>query len=179
VKNPSLIAAFLLVGLALIVGGVAVTANSNPDEQSKDPALPELAASGDKATFENLSPHEARKKGRLEAAERELDKVKKIGKEVRPNVYKVKDDTGDPTYYYGSLIKGVGRNGEPLYLTAQFKRLPAPPLKQLPKLPPKLQPKLKKDPIHAVPPPKKNGSGNGSNGPEHKNNPAGLTGSGG
>ena len=177
-KNPSIVAAGMLVALALLVGGVALTAGDGVDDASGEPALPELAAS-EKATFENLSPHEARKKGRLEAAERELDQVKKIGKEVRPNVYKVKDDTGDPTYYYGSLIKGVGRNGEPLYLTAQFKRLPAVPLKQLPKLPPKLQPTLKKQPIKAIAPLKKKDDKPADDTPAHKDLPTGVTGSGG
>jgi hypothetical protein len=178
VKNPSIIAAAMLVALALLVGGVALTAGGGVDEHSGAPALPEVSAA-EKAVFENLSPHEARKKGRLEAAERELEQVKKLGKEVRPNVYKIKDDTGDPTYYYGSLIKGVGRNGEPLYLTAQFKRLPAVPLKQLPKLPPKLQPKLKKDPVRAIAPLKPKGEQGSETGPDHKDIPTGVSGSGG
>ena len=174
-KNPSIIAAAMLVALALLVGGVALTANSGGDNTSGDPALPDVG-SAERATFENLSPHEQRKKGRLEAAERELEKVKKIGKEVKPNVYKVKDDTGDPTYYYGSLIKGVGRNGEPLYLTAQFKRLPAVPLKTLPTLPPDLQPKMKKDPIKAIAPLKPKDD-KPKDGPAHEDTPKGVTGS--
>jgi hypothetical protein len=168
VKNPSITAAFVLVALALVVGGVALSAG--PDDDSlKGPVLTAPEAS-QKVSFENLSPHEARKKGRLEAAERELEKVRRIGKEVKPNVFKIKDDSGDPTYYYGKLIKGVGRDGEPLYLTAQFKRLPAVPLKELPKLPPSLTPKLKKTPVGPIVPKKPKGDGSGQPGDNGQGN---------
>ena len=162
-KNPSITAAFVLVALALVVGGVALSTGGGPDV-APDAVLPAVAGTQE-VSFANLTPHEMRKKGRMEAAQRELEKVKKIGKEVAPNVFKVKDDTGDPTYYYGSLIKGVGRNGEPLYLSAEFKRLPAVPLKELPTLPPKLQPKLKTEPIKgALKFNKKNAGGKGGDG---------------
>jgi len=140
VKNPSIAAALVLVLLALVVGGLALSSGGEAD--AGDAEVLTAGAPVQKATFESLSPHEQRKKGRLEEARRELAQIRKVGKEVAPNVYKIKDETGDPTYFYGELIEGVGRNGEPLYLSAQYKRLPAVPLKEPKKIPAKLAPKL-------------------------------------
>jgi len=49
----------------------------------------------------------------------------------------------------GKLIPGVGRNGEPLYLMAQYHKLPAVPLKT-PKFAPSGATKLKKEPVKAL-----------------------------
>ncbi len=144
-KNPSITAAFVLVALALVVGGLALSAGGEADEAGASVLTAGTAPA--KASFESLSPHELRKKGRLEETRRELEQIRKVGKEVAPNVYKIKDESGDPTYFYGELIEGVGRNGEPLFMTAQFKRLPAVPLREAPKLPAKVTPKLSKDPV--------------------------------
>lgn len=143
-KNPSIAAAAVLVLLALVVGGLALSSGGEAD--AGEAAVLTAGAPVQKASFESLSPHEQRKKGRLEEARRELAQVRKVGKEVAPNVFKIKDENGDPTYYYGDLIEGVGRNGEPLYLSAEYKRLPAVPLKEPRKLPAKLTPKLQKEP---------------------------------
>ncbi len=140
-KNPSITAAFVLVALALVVGGLALSSGSSADEAGAGVLTAGVAPA--KPVFESLSPQELRKKGRLEETRRELAQIRKVGKEVRPNVYRIKDETGDPTYFYGDLIEGVGRNGEPLFLSAQFKRLPAVPLREAPKLPAKLTPKVK------------------------------------
>ncbi|MBM3984416.1 MAG: hypothetical protein FJ296_01805 [Planctomycetes bacterium] len=142
-KNPSITAAFVLVALALVVGGLALSAGGEPDEAVA--SVLTAGAAPAKPSFESLSPHELRKKGRLEETRRELEQVRKVGKEVAPNVYRIKDESGDPTYFYGDLIEGVGRNGEPLFMTAQFKRLPAVPVREAPKLPAKLTPKVKLD----------------------------------
>lgn len=147
-KNPSITAALVLVLLALVVGGLALSSGGDAEEGQA-----QVLTAGtpvQKASFETLSPHEQRKKGRLEEARRELAQIRKVGKEVAPNVFKIKDDTGDPTYFYGDLIEGVGRNGEPLYLSAQFKRLPAVPLQEPHKVPAKLAPKLQKEPKKAL-----------------------------
>jgi hypothetical protein len=158
VKNPSITAAFVLVALALVVGGLALSAGGETDEATA--AVLTAGAATAKPTFESLSPQELRRKGRQEETQRELEQIRKVGKEVAPNVYKIKDESGDPTYFYGDLIEGVGRNGEPLFMTAQFKRLPAVPLREAPKLPAKLTPKLAKDkPVEVQGAKDKSGSG--------------------
>lgn len=157
-KNPSITAAFVLVALALVVGGLALSAGGGADEG--DASVLTAGTAPAQPTFESLSPRELRKKGRLEESRRELAQIRKVGKEVAPNVYKIKDESGDPTYFYGELIEGVGRNGEPLYMTAQFKRLPAVPLRESPKLPAKLTPKLNTDspvPVKGAKPKDKDG----------------------
>src|SRR5262245_18820977 len=102
----------------------------------------------------------------MEEAQRQLAKIRKVGEEVLPNVFKIKDETGDATLYYGDLIPGVGRNGEPLYLMAQYHKLPAVPLKT-PKFAPKGATKFKKDPVKALKfgkPSKDDGSGGDGSG---------------
>jgi len=148
VKNPSIAAAFVLVALALLVGGLAL-ASGGDDGSAGQAEILTAAAAPAKASFETLSPHELRKKGRMEEAKRELQKIRKVGEEVSPNVFRIKDETGDATLYYGDLIPGVGRNGEPLYLMAQYKKLPAVPLKPLKTLPEGAA-KLKKGTVKAI-----------------------------
>ena len=147
-KNPSIAAAFVLVALSLLVGGLAL-ASGGDEPASGDAQVLTASAAPVKASFETLSPHELRKRGRMEEAQRELAKVRKVGEEVLPNVFKIKDETGDATLYYGDLIPGVGRNGEPLYLMAQYHKMPAVPLKT-PKFAPQGLTKLKKDPVKAL-----------------------------
>ncbi|HEX5010896.1 MAG TPA: hypothetical protein VFY71_10885 [Planctomycetota bacterium] len=165
-KNPSIAAAFVLVALSLLVGGLAL-ASGGDEPVSGDAQVLTASAEPVKASFETLSPHELRKRGRMEEAQRELAKIRRVGEEVLPNVFRIKDETGDATLYYGDLIPGVGRNGEPLYLMAQYKKLPAVPLKT-PKFAPKSATKFKKDPIKALkfdkPPKDGDGSGGGAGG---------------
>ena len=166
-KNPSIAAAFVLVALSLLVGGLAL-ASGGDEQASGDAQVLTASAAPVKASFETLSPHELRKRGRMEEAQRELQKIRKVGEEVLPNVFRIKDETGDATLYYGDLIPGVGRNGEPLYLMAQYKKLPAVPLKTPKFLPPNSM-KLKKDPVKALKfdkpaGGKSDGSGDGSGG---------------
>ena len=146
-KNPSIAAAFVLVALSVLIGGLALA--SGGDETPSDAQVLTASAAPVKASFETLSPHELRKRGRMEEAQRELAKIRKVGEEVLPNVFRIKDETGDATLYYGDLIPGVGRNGEPLYLMAQYHKLPAVPLKT-PKFAPSGATKLKKEPVKAL-----------------------------
>jgi uncharacterized membrane protein YgcG len=163
VKNPSIAAAFVLVALSLLVGGLAL-ASGGDEPASGDAQVLTASAEPVKASFETLSPHELRKRGRMEEAQRELQKIRKVGEEVLPNVFKIKDETGDATLYYGDLIPGVGRNGEPLYLMAQYHKLPAVPLKT-PKFAPKGATKFKKEPVKALKFDKpKDGDGSGGDG---------------
>ena len=162
-KNPSIAAASVLVGLALLIGGVTLASGAEGEMTGEADVLT-ASATPVKASFETLSPHELRKKGRMEEAHRELQKIRKVGKEVAPNVFKIEDETGDATLYYGDLIKGVGRNGEPLYMMAQYKKLPAVPLKK-PSTPPAGAAKFKKDPVKAIKlHPHKDGEGGGDGG---------------
>ena len=108
-KNPSIAAAFVLVALSVLIGGLALA--SGGDETPGDAQVLTASAAPVKASFETLSPHELRKRGRMEEAQRELAKIRKVGEEVLPNVFRIKDETGDATLYYGDLIPGVGRNG--------------------------------------------------------------------
>jgi len=165
VKNPSIAAAFVLVALSALVGGLALA--SGDEQASGEAQVLTASATPEKASFESLSPHELRKRGRMEEAQRELQKIRKVGEEVLPNVFKIRDETGDATLYYGKLIPGVGRNGEPLYLMAQYHKLPAVPLKT-PKTLPKDAVKLKKEPVKALkfdkPKGGKGGKGGGAGG---------------
>ena len=176
-KNPSIAAASVLVGLALLIGGVSLASGAEGDATGEAEVLT-ASATPVKASFETLSPHELRKKGRMEEAHRELQKIRKVGKEVAPNVFKIEDETGDATLYYGDLIKGVGRNGEPLYMMAQYKKLPAVPLKKPSTLPAGAA-KLKKDPVKALKlnKPKDDDSGGGGAGKPGDGKNPGLGGS--
>jgi len=128
VKNPTTTAAFVLVGLALLVGGFAYL-TSGDDAQDK-PSDVITQGSSAKVGFTALTPREQRKKSNLEEAKRKLKRVKEQGKEVMPGVYRMKEENGEPIYYLSELVEGVGRNGEPLYMAVEFKRRPMVPLKQ-------------------------------------------------
>jgi len=126
VKNPALTSAAVLIGLALAVGAFAWMSSGQNDP---GPAAVLTRPENETVAFIPLSPREQRKKNNLEQTKRELHKIRETGEEVSPGVFKITDNTGDATYYYGDLIPGKGRDGEPMYLSVQFKRLPAPPLK--------------------------------------------------
>jgi hypothetical protein len=139
VKNPAAASAVVLVALALAVGGFAWMATGTGAEGNADVLK---RTEGEAVGFVALSPREQRKKNNLEQAKRELSRIRQVGEEVSPGIYKIEDETGDATYYRGDLIPGKGRDGEPMYLSVQFKRMPAPPLKERKVAPAKMAPKL-------------------------------------
>ncbi len=129
-KNPSVSAALVLIGLALVVGGFAwLSADSSTDDQTV--GVVTRPEGEQKVGFVALSPREERKKGNMEATLRELHRIREVGEEVHPGVFRIKDETGDPTFYLGDLVPGKGRDGEPMFMSVQFKKMPAPPLKSL------------------------------------------------
>jgi uncharacterized membrane protein YgcG len=131
VKNPAVTAALVLVALALVVGGFAWMASGAAGEGGTATVLTPVAATP--VSFAALSPREQRKKNNLEDARRELHNIREQGEEIAPGMFRIKDETGEATYYLGDLLPGKGRDGEPMYLSVQMKRLPAPPLKELTK----------------------------------------------
>jgi len=135
-KNPAVTSAAVLVALALVVGGFAWMATGSRDNDGGATVL--TRTEGETVGFVPLSPREQRKKNNLEQSKRELHRIRQTGKEVAPNVFKIEDETGDATYYYGDLIPGKGRDGEPMFLSVEFKRMPAPPLKERKKVPSKI-----------------------------------------
>jgi hypothetical protein len=126
VKNPTALAALVLVGLAALVGGLIwATAGGDPTGDSQ----PITATTNTQEVgFSAISPRERRKKVNMETTKRELKRIRETGEEVAPNLYMIPDDNGDPTYYYAELIEGRGRGGEPLYMTAKLKRRQTVPL---------------------------------------------------
>ncbi|MHC4845384.1 MAG: hypothetical protein ACYTCU_04390 [Planctomycetota bacterium] len=127
-KNPSTTAAFVLVGLALLVGGFAYLTTG--DEAQDKPSDVITQGSTAKVGFTALTPREQRKKSNLEEAKRKLKRIRETGKEVMPGVYRMKEENGEPIYYLSELVEGVGRNGEPMYMAVEFKRRPMVPLKE-------------------------------------------------
>lgn len=130
-KNSASTAAFVLVGLALLVGGFAYL--TTDDEALEAPSEVITQASGEKVGFTSLTPREQRKKSNMESAKRKLKKIREQGKEVMPGVYRMIEENGEPIYYLSELVEGVGRNGEPMYVAVEYKRRPMVPLKE-PKL---------------------------------------------
>jgi uncharacterized membrane protein YgcG len=141
-------AAAVLVVLSAVVGALALT--SGDEGASGDASVLTAVAAAPKASFETLSPKELRKKARIEEARREIEKIKKVGEEVAPGTYKILDENGEATFFHGDLLPGFGRGGEPLFLTAQFKRIPNVPKAKRKELPPELAPKFKKEPVNAI-----------------------------
>ncbi len=175
-KNPSIAAAGVLMVLAVVVGGLALSSGGDP--ASGEAGVLTATAAAPKASFETLSPRELRKKAKLEEARRELEKVKKIGKEVSPGTFKVIDENGEATFYHGELLPGFGRGGEPLFLTAQYKRIPNVPKQKRRETPPELVPKFKPAPAGTLKLDKpQGGGGQGSGGGGGGDKP--LQGSGG
>jgi len=127
VKNSPL-AAFLLIGVALLVGGMA-WALSGGDALDTDPKVV-IAPQVSKRTVEvvAMTPRERLRQGRLEAAERELEEYKRTGTVLPNGEIKVADVDGSPLYIHPELIEGVGRYGEPLYAMAKYKRRAPVPL---------------------------------------------------
>ncbi len=148
-KNPSLTAASVLIGLAALVAGFAWMV-SGGEQPAGDVALVPTTEASSEVGFAAVSPREQRKKANLEGARRDLKRIRETGEQVAPDLYMVPDDNGDPTYYYSELIEGRGRNGEPLFMTAQLKKIPGVPLKERIKVPQKFVPKYKKEPVQGV-----------------------------
>jgi len=127
VKNSPL-AAFLLIGVAVLVGGMA-WALSGGDALTTDPNVV-IAPQVSKRTVEvvAMTPRERLRQGRLEAARRELEEYKRTGTVLPNGEIKVADVDGSPLYIHPELIEGVGRYGEPLYAMAKYKRRAPVPL---------------------------------------------------
>jgi len=145
-KNPTLSALGLLLLITAAVGAFVLLT------RGEEPALPDIAiATGTptQASFTNLSPREQRKKGNIERTLRDFERIKQIGEEVAPDTYKVVDETGE-TFHVTKLYEGVGRGGEPIYLSAQFKQRPTLPVRQRATIPEHLKPKLKTTPAKVL-----------------------------
>ncbi len=126
-KNPSLMTASALIGLAVVVGAATYLTSGDGDDQAV--SLIEAVEPVERVTYKDLSPHEMRKKGRLEEAKRYLARVKQEGKDVG-GLIKIKDTSGDPLYVWPELIEGVGAYGEQKFMMAQVKRRAGVPLVQ-------------------------------------------------
>lgn len=126
-KNPSSTAAFVLVGLALLVGGFAYLTTG--DELVEEPVDVITKGTGSKVGFVALTPRERKKKSNLEEAKRKLKRIRETGKEVSPGVFRIKDENGTAIYYLDELVEGVGRYGEPLFMAVEWTRRPMVPLK--------------------------------------------------
>ena len=126
-KNSPL-AALLLIGVAVLVGGMA-WALSGDDALATDPKVV-IAPQVNKRTVEvvAMTPRERLRQGRLEAARRELDEYKRTGTVLPNGEIKVADVDGSPLYIHPELVEGVGRYGEPLYAMAKYKRRAPVPL---------------------------------------------------
>ncbi|MHC5210048.1 MAG: hypothetical protein ACYTG2_04960 [Planctomycetota bacterium] len=128
-KTTSPLTAVLFLGLATAVGAAAwLLSGSTPDEDVAAPIeRPSTERSG--VGFMAVSPKEQRKQANLEATKRQLKRIAEVGEEVSPGLYMIRDSSGDPTYYSTDLIEGRGRNGEPLFMTAEFKKVHTVPLR--------------------------------------------------
>ncbi|MGQ0552031.1 MAG: hypothetical protein ACT4PU_02290 [Planctomycetota bacterium] len=111
----------MLVGLALLVGGFAFFAGPD-DADGAVASLPAAEAPTERVSFAAISPKDKRKAVNLESAKREIERIKRDGEQVNETTYKLIDENGIETFYHTELIPGIGRNGEPLYLTAQMIR---------------------------------------------------------
>ncbi len=148
-KHPASTAAILLLGLAFLVGGATwLLAGSNDDDGHL--AQVPATASSDQVGFVAVTPKEQRKKMNMERTQRELKQIKEVGEEVGENLYMIPDANGDPTYYSTELFKGRGRNGEPLFLSVQFKKTRTLPLRDPRKYIAPEPPKLKAKPTKGL-----------------------------
>jgi hypothetical protein len=120
-KHPASTAAILLLGLAFLVGGATWLLAGSDDEGGQLAQVP-AAAPSNEVGFAAITPKDQRKKINMERTEREFKQIREVGEEVSENVYMIPDANGDPTYYQTELMKGRGRNGEPLYMAVQFKK---------------------------------------------------------
>ena len=126
-KHPASTSAILLLGLAFLVGGATWLLSGSDTDDGQLAQVPETAST--EVGFVAVTPKEQHKQMNLERTQRELKRIKEVGEEVGPDLYMVPDANGDPTYYSTKLLKGRGRNGEPLFLSAQFKKTRTLPLR--------------------------------------------------
>jgi len=156
-KHPASTAAILLLGLAFLVGGATWLLAGSDDDDGQLAQVP-VTASSDEVGFVAVTPKEQRKKMNMERTQRELKQIREVGEEVGPDLYMIPDANGDPTYYSTELFKGRGRNGEPLFLSVQFKKTRTLPLRDPRKYiapePPKFKAKAAKGLLKGGKPPK-------------------------
>ena len=127
-KHPASTSAVLLLGLAFLVGGATWLLAGSDADDGPLAQVPETASTTE-VGFVAVTPKEQHKQMNLERTQRELKRIKEIGEEVGPDLYMIPDANGEPTYYSTELLKGRGRNGEPLFLSAQFKKTRTLPLR--------------------------------------------------
>jgi hypothetical protein len=124
-KNSPL-SAFVLIGIAGLVGGVTYLASG--DERIE--ADPEVVARPVLKTPKVMvvTPHEQKKARLMAEAQEELEEYKRTGKILPNGAIKPLDANGTPLYVHPELIEGVGRYGEPLFMMATYKKKAAVPL---------------------------------------------------
>jgi hypothetical protein len=148
-KHPASTAAVLLLGLAFLVGGATWLLAGSGDDDGPLAQLPETASSNE-VGFAAITPKDQRKKMNMERTEREFKQIREVGEEVGENLYMIPDANGDPTYYSTELVKGRGRNGEPLFMAVQFKKTRTLPLRDPRKYIAPEQPKIKAKPTKGL-----------------------------
>jgi hypothetical protein len=148
-KHPASTAAVLLLGLAFLVGGATWLLAGSGDDGGQLAQLPATASSNE-VGFTAITPKEQRKKVNMERTQREFKQIREVGEEVGENLYMIPDANGDPTYYSTELIKGRGRNGEPLFMSVQFKKTRTLPLRDPRKYIAPEQPKFKAKPTKGL-----------------------------
>jgi len=148
-KHPASTAAFLFLGLAFLVGGATWLLSGSDADNGPVAQMPASAPSNE-VGFVAVSPKEQRKAANLERTQREFQRIKEIGREVGPDLYAIPDATGEDVFYSTKLVKGVGRNGEPIYATSIAQReRPSPLVDPKQYLLPE-PPKFKKKPMKGV-----------------------------
>jgi len=148
-KHPASTAAVLLLGLAFLVGGATWLLAGSGDDGGQLAQLPDTASSNE-VGFAAITPKEQHKKMNMERTQREFKQIREVGEEVGENLYMIPDANGDPTYYSTDLIKGRGRNGEPLFMAVQFKKTRMLPLRDPRKYIAPEQPKVKAKPTKGL-----------------------------
>jgi hypothetical protein len=148
-KHPASTAAVLLLGLASLVGGATWLLSDSDGDDGQAALVPEVVPS-DEVGFVSVTPKEQRKAVNIERTLREFKQIKEIGQEISEDLYMIPDANGDPTYYSTQLLKGVGRNGEPLFLSAQMKKTRTLPLRDAKKYIAPEPAKFRKEPLQGV-----------------------------
>jgi hypothetical protein len=129
VKTTSPLTATLFLGVAAAVGAAAWLLSGSDDGDIAAAPIERPSTDRPQVGFVAVSPKEQRKKSRLEATQRQLKRMSVVGSEISPGLYMIPDSSGDPTYYSTELIEGRGRNGEALYMTAEFRKVHSVPLR--------------------------------------------------
>lgn len=140
--TSSPLSALVLLGVATLVGAFAFLSSGDgpADSEARVVDLPPVQG----PEVMSLTPHEKRISSRLEGARREIEEARKRGTVNDRGVIVVPDVDGTPLYIHPELIEAKGRYGEPLYLTAKYKRRAAAPLRELKqRVPEHLTPKFK------------------------------------